>query len=137
MHNERSKRMKASVLLFNFTDKSRVQSITRALLPLGIRITIVKKDDYLQPLGYLAGVKEIAPTEEIYQGEDLAEEMLLMAGIVGPMVDQVLMALRKSGIGRINYKAVLTLTNQYWNAIQLYEELIKEHKMVTERLNKK
>lgn len=129
--------MKASVLLFNFTDKSRVQSITRALLPLGIRITIVKKDDYLQPLGYLAGVKEIAPTEEIYQGEDLAEEMLLMAGIVGPMVDQVLMALRKSGIGRINYKAVLTLTNQYWNAIQLYEELIKEHKMVTERLNKK
>jgi len=128
--------MKTSVLLFNFTDKERVQAITRALLPLGIRIIKVKKEDYLQPLGYLAGVKEIAPTEEIYEGEDLKEEMLLMAGIVGPMVDQVLMALRKSGIGRINYKAVLTLTNQYWNAIQLYGELIKEHKMVTERLNK-
>lgn len=125
--------MKASVLLFNFTDKSRVQSITRALLPLGIRINIIKKEDYLQPLGYLAGVKEIDPVEEKYEGDDRKEEMLLMAGITGAMVDQVLMALRKSGVGRINYKAVLTLTNQYWNAMQLYEELVKEHKMVVEK----
>jgi hypothetical protein len=126
--------MKASVLLFNFTDKSRVHKITRALLPLGIRIKIISKEDYLQPLGYLAGVREIASVEEKYDGEDFKDEMLLMAGITGTMVDQVLLALRKSGVGRINYKAVLTLTNQYWNAVQLYQELAKEHEMVTKKL---
>ncbi|HBI72938.1 MAG TPA: DUF3783 domain-containing protein [Lachnospiraceae bacterium] len=127
--------MKASVLLFNFTDKSRVQMITRALLPLGIKIKRISKEDYLQPLGFLAGVKEIAPVEEKYNGEELTEEMLLMAGITGKMVDQVLLALRKTGIGRINYKAVLTLTNQYWSAMQLYQELAKEHEMVTQKIN--
>ncbi|HHU72717.1 MAG TPA: DUF3783 domain-containing protein [Clostridiales bacterium] len=129
--------MKASVLLFNFTDKSRALTIGRALLPLGIRIMKVNKEDYNQPLGYLAGVKEIEAVEEKYEGDELQGEMMVMAGITGKMVDDVLLALRKSGIGRINHKAVLTLTNQYWNTIQLYEELVKEHEEVTKQLNKK
>jgi hypothetical protein len=129
--------MKASVLLFNFQEKSRIQSITRALLPLGIRIKRIKKEEYLQPLGYLAGVKEINPVDELYKGEDLETEMLLMAGITGTKVDEVLLALRKSGVGRINHKAVLTLTNQYWNTLQLYEELCKEHAMVMQKLKEK
>lgn len=129
--------MKASVLLFNFQEKSRIQNITRALLPLGIRIKRIKKEEYLQPLGYLAGVKEINPVDELYKGEDLETEMLLMAGITGTKVDEVLLALRKSGVGRINHKAVLTLTNQYWNTLQLYEELCKEHAMVMQKLKEK
>ncbi|NLK26959.1 MAG: DUF3783 domain-containing protein [Clostridiales bacterium] len=129
--------MKASVLLFNFQEKSRIQSITRALLPLGIRIKRIKKEEYLQPLGYLAGVKEINPVDELYKGEDLETEMLLMAGITGTKVDEVLLAIRKSGVGRINHKAVLTLTNQYWNTLQLYEELCKEHAMVMQKLKEK
>ena len=129
--------MKASVLLFNFQEKSRIQNITRALLPLGIRIKRIKKEEYLQPLGYLAGVKEINPVDELYKGEDLETEMLLMAGITGTKVDEVLLALRKSGVGRINHKAVLTLTNQYWNTLQLYEELCKEHAIVMQKLKEK
>lgn len=129
--------MKASVMLFNFTDKSRAQTIGKALLPLGIRIMKVNKEDYNQPLGYLAAVKEIEAVEGKYDGEELQGEMMVMVGITGKMVDQVLLALRKSGIGRINHKAVLTLTNQYWSTIQLYEELVKEHEEVTKQLEKK
>ena len=129
--------MKASVMLFNFIDKSRAQTIGRALLPLGIRITKINKEDYNQPLGYLAGVKEIESVEGKYEGEELQGEMMVLVGITGKMVDQVLLALRKSGIGRINHKAVLTLTNQYWNTIQLYEELVREHQEVTKQIKNK
>ncbi|HHX11519.1 MAG TPA: DUF3783 domain-containing protein [Clostridiales bacterium] len=129
--------MKASVLLFNFTDKSRAQTIGKALLPLGIRIMKVNKEDYNQPLGYLAGVKEIASVEGKYEDEELQAEMMVLVGITGKMMDQVLLGLRKSGVGRINYKAALTLTNQYWNTIQLYEELVKEHDEVTKQLKNK
>ncbi|NLZ82408.1 MAG: DUF3783 domain-containing protein [Clostridiales bacterium] len=129
--------MKASVLLFNFTDKSRAQTIGRALLPLGIRIMKINKEDYNQPLGYIAGVKEIEAVEGKYEGEELQGEMMVLVGITGKRVDDVLLALRKSGIGRINHKAVLTLTNQYWTTIQLYEELVKEHVEVTKQLKAK
>ena len=33
----------------------------------------------------------------------------------------------KDWAGRIDYKAVLTPTNQSWNALTLYGELAKEH----------
>jgi hypothetical protein len=35
-------------------------------------------------------------------------------------------SLRKAGVA-INLKAVLTENNQYWNTLQLYEELKKEN----------
>lgn len=78
-------------------------------------------------MGYLAGVKEIASCGEIYDGEDFEKEMMVMAGLTSGQVDRVILALRKAGAGRIDYKAVLTPTNQNWNALKLYEELAGEH----------
>ena len=49
-----------------------------------------------------------------------------MAGLTSKQVDTVILALRKTGAGRIDYKAVLTPTNQSWNALTLYGELAKE-----------
>ena len=120
--------MKATVMLFNFSDKSRVMKIRQALLPLGIRIKTVDKSEYLQCLGYLAGEKDDLPVEDIYEGEELSAELFVMAGITRIQMDQILAAMRKKGVGYIPYKAVLTETNSRWNVLTLFDEICKEHK---------
>ena len=122
--------MKATILLFHFSDKDRRNKLTRALLPLRMKIREVSREDYLQPVGYLAGKKDIPPLDETYDGEELEGEMLLMAGLVGPQVYQVLKAVRKSGIGPVPYKAVLTSANQSWNALKLFQEIKSEHEQM-------
>ncbi|WP_035297802.1 DUF3783 domain-containing protein [Clostridium sp. KNHs205] len=58
---------------------------------------------------------------------DLAGEMIVMAGLSGARMEQVLQALRKAGVLKSCLKAVLTDTNRFWNAFKLYEELKSEY----------
>lgn len=119
--------MRETVLLFNFSDREKRNKVTRALFPLKLKIKEIEKKDYLQPIGYLAGNKEILPTDGEYDGEELEGEMLVMAGLTSARIDMVLKALRRSGAGSIPYKASMTPTNQNWNPVQLFEEIRKEH----------
>lgn len=123
--------MKPTILLFNFTDKPRLDKIIRAILPLKIKIKKVDKEDYMQPIESLIGIKGIDSTQEKYDGLELNDEMLLLADMTDPQINQLLQSLRKVGVS-INLKAVLTENNQYWNTLQLYEELKSEN----EALNK-
>lgn len=123
--------MKPTILLFNITDKTKYANILKAAMPLKVRIKKVDREDYLQPIGYLAGKKEIDSVSEKYEGSEFDDEMLLISDFTDTMLNQLLNTLRKSAV-RINFKAVLTETNKKWNPIQLYEELGKEH----EQLNK-
>lgn len=125
--------MREMILLFHFSDREKRNKITRALLPLKLKIKEVEKKDYLQPIGYLAGNPDIAPAEEEYNGSELEGEMLVMAGISSSKMDMVLRTLRKSGAGMISYKASLTPTNQYWNALQLFQEIKAEHEKMHQR----
>ncbi len=119
--------MKETVLLYGFTDQERLSKVKRALLPLGMRIKCVAPEEYLNPVGYMAGVKEMEPAKEVYDGPEFEKEMMVMAGLVSGRVDAVIYALRKGGVGRIDYKAVLTPVNQFWDAVKLYEEIAREH----------
>ncbi len=123
--------MKETILLYHFVDEDRLAKVKRALLPLGMRLRIVKPEEYLQPVGYLAGVKDIEPKPDRYEGEDFSKEMMVMAGLAGSRVDAVILALRKTGVGRVDYKAVLTPVNQFWDSIALYQEISKEHEVMS------
>ncbi len=138
--------MRETILLFHFTDKDRRNKLMRALLPLRMKVKEISSDDYGRQMGYLAGMKEFAPereqdaaeqlqTEGQPQMEDISAqnpsqefpgEMMVMAGLGGGRIDQVLRAVRKSGIS-VPYKAVLTEANQKWNAWELFAEIKKEH----------
>lgn len=131
--------MKETVLLFHF-EKEREGKIRRALLPLKIRVKTVEPEKYEKTIGFLAGNKEIPEqeTEGKYEipgtGEEKTEikqEMMVMAWMTGHQVDQILNAFRKQGIGKIDYKAVITQQNQYWDSRTLYAELKKEHEAFT------
>lgn len=128
--DERKTQMRETILLFHFSDKDRRNRLTRALLPLRMKIREITKEDYGKPIGYLAGNKELASEEEVYTGEELPGELLVMAGLTSARIDQVLKAIRRSGI-LVPYKAVLTPSNQSWKVTELFEEIRTEHERMT------
>lgn len=119
--------MKETILLYNFTDKERVRRVQQALLPLGFRLRAVDKKDYLKPIGVLAGVKGMEAEASEYDGPELEQEMTVMAGLSSIQIDAFIKNLRKIGVGKIDYKAVLTEENRNWDSLTLYQELQKEH----------
>lgn len=64
-------------------------------------------------------MKEASETDRIYEGEELADEMMVFAGVTGSHLDQILFMMRKKGMKRIDYKAVLTDTNSQWTVPEL------------------
>lgn len=128
--------MKETVLLYNFTDKKRALKVKQALLPLGIKLKPVQKEDYLKPLEALinrgAEEAEGALQAKAYDGPGFTDEMLLMAGFTSGRIDILIQALRKWGVGKVNYKAVLTDTNRYWDSLKLYDEIRKEHETMSQ-----
>lgn len=122
--------MKQTILLFHFTDRERRSRLTRALLPLKFKIRQVAKEEYQNSIGYLAGSKNLAPAQEKYTGDELEGEMLIMAGLSSKEVDQVITNIKKSGVGPIPYKAVVTPVNQSWTVPELFAEIQKEHEQM-------
>ena len=51
--------MRETILIFNLTDKSTRLQIEKALFPLKLRLRYISKENYNQPLGALAGLKEL------------------------------------------------------------------------------
>ena len=119
--------MKETILLFNANNKAVNLKIQKALFPLKIRLKKVDKKDYNQPLGYLAGINKITPVEGNDNGTELEDMMIIFAFLSDAKLNQVLASLRKCGAGPFPYKAILTPTNQFWNARQCFEEVKKEH----------
>ena len=118
--------MKATVLLINFKDKQKQQTIQRALLPLGVKMKVITQEEFGQPIGYLAGMKKIASVEMSEEKMELEKEMLVFAAIDGDLLQYILQTLRKAGVP-VDYKAVLTEHNITLNCVQLYRELELEH----------
>lgn len=119
--------MRETVLLINFQDEKQLREIKMVLLSMKIKMKTIEKKDYLQKIGYLAGMKEIEATEEVYVGEELEKEMMIFSNLRGAQLDQILYRMRKSGIKKVDYKAVLTDTNKEWTIPELYKELAGEH----------
>lgn len=121
--------MRETVLLYNFKDEKRAAAAKRALVLLGVRIRMVEKKDYLKPVGVLAGLPDERDGDwSEYGGEEFAEEMMVIAGMTSRRIDMLLAGLRKSGVGRVNLKAVLTPSNCLWDSVKLYGELEEEHR---------
>lgn len=127
--------MRETVLLYNFTDRERLMKVRQALMPLGFRLKAVEKKDYGKPIGMLVGVKGMEETgaEAPYEGPGFDDEMAVMAGLTSGQVDAFIKALRKTGVGRIDYKAILTPYNKDWDSVSLYREIKKEHEEMSKQ----
>lgn len=118
--------MQEIILLFNFKDKSQVEAIKMISYLTQIPVRVIPKEKYTLPLKEL--VKDEIPTPEVLNEEELDGQMIVFAGLLERKLNRFLYLLRdNSACGKIPYKAVVTRTNQKWNAFQLLAELKKEH----------
>lgn len=124
--------MKKAVLFgfSDFTGGLQAANLTNRMMPLGIEVRVVEREDYLQPLGVVAGV--IPPSgpfgaAEEYEGKELPVRIVLFAGVEQAELETVLSVCRECGITSGDLKAMLTPTNVAWSAVKLCEELIMEH----------
>ena len=122
--------MNETLLLFHAPSRPELLKIQRALLPLHIRLRCISQKDYLQPLGFLAGMKIFSPTTEVYDGEELSAPLFLFCFFQINRLDQALAALRRCGAGPFPYKAILTPTNCEWNVLTCFNEVKKEHEQM-------
>lgn len=129
--------MKETILLFHVPDKDTLLKIEMALFPLHVRLRRVAKEDYNQPLGALAGIKDIPKLSESYEGEELDDTLFVFAFFTDARLNQALAALRKSGAGPFPYKAILTPTNQTWNAMQCFREIKEEREAILKQQENK
>lgn len=125
--------MRETVLLINFQDAKQLREIKMILLSMKIKMKTVEKKDYLQKIGYLAGLKDMEAVQEVYDGEELEKEVMIFANLREAQLDQILYRIRKNGVKKVDYKAILTDTNKDWNVPQLYEELAGEHEKSMKR----
>ena len=124
------------------------KKIQKLCTRLGIEAVFVEENDFLKPLGELAGIKdsvenekadtekietEKAETEkpemekeDIHEMADFSEPMLVLVNFTDALLDRYLKEYKVMHIDRIDLKAVLTEHNQKWNVMKLYEELCKE-----------
>ena len=119
--------MKETILLFNPPAKEELLKIETALFPLRIRLKKVTREDYNQPLGVLAGLKDMEPAEGVFEGEELPDTMFIFCVLSDSRLNQALAALRKCGAGPFPYKAILTPTNSTWTAPDCFSEIRLEH----------
>jgi len=125
--------VRETVLLINFQNKKQLREMQMLLMAVKLRMRLVKREEYLQPIGVLAGMKEMEPADAVYTGEELEKEMLVFAGLTEEHLNQVLYLMRKGGAGPVDYKAILTDTNKNWTVPELYEELAREHEAVRKK----
>ncbi len=127
--------MRECVLLFQF-EQTKQKKLVAQLMLSKFKVKVVGLEEMEQPIGYLAGNKELFQEEAApQQAHPLDGEMLVMAGITPNRLNMVLQSIRKAGIGPVPYKAVVTQTNQTWKAKDLLEELKKEHEAMQEKNN--
>lgn len=106
--------------------------LQQTFAPRRMAVKAVPREDCAQTIGALAGAAGFARTEEVYDGEALAEPMLVFCGFYGNRMNEALGAMRRTGL-RIPCKAMLTAENRGWKPAALLAELRREHEAMTGR----
>lgn len=115
------------ILLFYNLDNEKGRKIKLLCLRMKLKIRLITKEQYNQPIGALAGMEDFAALPDAYEGTGFTDEMLVFKGFSNQLLDGFLMELKKAHIERVTLKAVLTEQNVTWDSIQLHDELMAEH----------
>lgn len=115
------------ILLYNTKNAPFSSALKTAVIALKIRARSVSPEQYLQPVGFLAGLRGFSDNGSVYEGEGFSEPMLVLCGFTEQRLNRFLRELRIRNVPSIPLKAVLTAENQNWDSLTLYRELKSEH----------
>lgn len=118
------------VLLFGLDRQSpKGQKVIGVLEKLAIPYRMLSDKMLGETLGFVAELPGYEAAEQPYEGEDLAEEVLLMKGLKDSRMNLLLSSLREVQAS-IRLKAVVTNHNRDWRLYELFHELIEEHETI-------
>ena len=121
-----------TVLLYNCSGE-KFSKLKQIFAMLRLRMRVVEPDRYHVPLEELArGQGEAGETAEV-----LPEPMLVFCYLPKALLNQVLEVMRVAKLPPIPLKAVLTETNQTWDTMQLYHELLQEREAIAAQKTEK
>lgn len=114
--------MQPVVLLFGM-EEQRVGKVRMLGILQKVKVLVVPQEAYGESLAALFGIEE--KTGASPQGP-LEEEMMVMAGFSRQQFQGFLDSFRKKKIPTVALKAILTESNQHWDAYALQKELQRE-----------
>lgn len=104
-----------TVLLYNIAGTPLAAGLKPILLKMKLRVRVVSPEQYLQPIGYLAGLRDFEESPDKYvpkeSSETILEPMMVMSGFTNRRLDQLLLEMRKKKLPPIPLKAVVTEQN--------------------------
>ena len=125
------KQVNQGIVLFFQIPPQKAKQLNQVCNRLNKKTKVVNPKDYNQPLGYLAGIQGFSKGNKTHAPETVAGEMLLFSGISSELLDQFLSECKASFIPPTPLKAIVTMHNIYWTPEQLYQELKKEHSLMS------
>ena len=118
---------KERVLLYQFP-ADQAELITGALRPMGVDVQILSPDAWREKVGYLLGrkgfLKQTAQEGDVFS---FPHRVMLLDGVKGKRLTQVLHAVEEAGVPHITYKSSITPYNTLWTLRYLCEHMAKEH----------
>lgn len=141
------KRMAANEVVLYYTPQQDADTVKLkgVLVRLGIRIKNVEPGQTGRTVGSLlglAGAADVpggqaqvsgdggqaqAPASDAGTTPVISEKMLVMHNFTGKRIDELLLAMRRAGVPKVELKAVVTESNASWSFYHLYEEIKEEH----------
>lgn len=122
-----------TILAFQI-DQKKEKLIRQCCVSTGVNYRRMLPSDHKKTLGSLAGIAGIpAKTAADSMGEKIEQEMLVFSGFDEQALEAFLELYRMQGIGKVDYKATVTMYNVFWTPEMLYQELKKEHESMTKK----
>lgn len=128
--------MTEMVLFYTPENTERTRKLKGIFVRLGVRIRNISPEQMGETVGFLAGLEGYGPAEAKEDFPAPEEEMLVMKNFTSRKIDELIQAIRKAGLKKIELKAVVTTTNAGWTFYKLYEEIREERRQVLEQAEK-
>lgn len=123
--------MEQGIVLFFQIQPQKAKQLNHVCNRLNIKTRVINPVDYNQTLGYLAGIQGFSKERKPHATKIFSGEMLLFSGISSDLLDRFLSECKSSFIPPTPLKAVITMHNIFWTPEELYEELKKEHNLMS------
>lgn len=123
----------AGTVLMYGCSGDRFSKLKQIFAMLRLRMRVVEPDRYHVPLEELAQGRG----EPGGNAEALPEPMLVFCYLPQALLNQVLEVIRVGKLPPIPLKAVLTETNQTWDTMRLYRELLQEREAIAAQKTEK
>ena len=117
----------SEILLYNLVS-AKGNKIEKLCNRLNITVKHVTASEYLEPIGYLAGLPGITSKGEIFTGEPFVDEMLVMSEFSETLLNTFLKEFKVQHIDPVYLKAIITSQNKTWDSLELNKELSYERK---------